>query len=106
MQAFQKNNKANMDSDESSFSGEEGALFEDNFQPYRFEPTYTEAELQIMTAHSCSSSSPIDMSWCKCGNCVSNINIDEKICCKNPLLLSDEEFEHHNCIAQTTDSLC
>ena len=65
-------------------------------------------ETQIMTAQShennmeCSSSSPTDMSWCKCGNCVSDINIDEKICCKNPLLLSDEEFENHKCIAETT----
>ena len=61
----------------------------------------------IMKAHSYEnimecSSSPNDMSWCKCSYCISKVNIDEKIYCKNPLLLSNEEFENVNCIAQKT----
>ena len=72
-------------------------------KPYRFEATYTERELQIMADHENdnineSSSSNADMSWCKCGYCVGNVNIVDKICCKNPLVLSEEEFD---CITQT-----
>ena len=64
-------------------------LFEDSVKPYRFEPTCMEDELQIMTVHSYEnimgcSSSPNEMSWCKCSYCVSNVNIDVKYVVKMP----------------------
>ena len=84
----------------------EGALFEDSVKPYRFEPRYSENELQVIThannAMIESSSTPVDISWCKCGFCVCDADIDEKVCCKNPLLLPDEEFGNLTCITQTT----
>ena len=96
-----------MDTDEEScFSDEEGALFEDSVKPYRFEPRYSENELQVMThannAMIESNSTPVDISWCKCGFCVCDADIDEKVYCKTPLLLPDEEFGNLTCITQTT----
>ena len=86
----------------SCFSDDEGAFFEENVKRYRFEPTYTEDEVQAMSDRtqrdnilaypSCSTSS-CDIVWCKRGCCVSNTNIDEKLCCKNPLLLPDEKSQ-------------
>lgn len=93
-------------SDESCFSDEEGASFQDGVQAYRFEPKYTEEKLQVRAAHShentVTNDSFSDMSWCECGHCTNNTNIDEKICCKNPMLLDHDDFENLNCIAQTT----
>ena len=56
-----------MDTDEEScFSDEEGALFEDSVKPYRFEPKYSGNEHQVMThannAMIESSSTPVDIS--------------------------------------------
>lgn len=93
-----------MDSDERNFSDEEGSIFEVGLKPYKLEPMYTENELEIMSrreddATTESSGSYTDMSWCKCSHCIQNINIAEKICCKNPQMLFEEEFD---CITKTT----
>lgn len=94
-----------MDSDESNFSDEELDLFDDSVMPYRFEPRYTEKELQDMVEHerdAMSSDNSSDLSWCKCGHCSLKENIVEKICCKNPLILSEDDFEHFDCITMAT----
>ena len=42
-----------------------------------------------------------DMSWCLCGHCVHDTHIEEKICCKNPLILPEEKFNGFDCITQS-----
>ena len=38
------------------------------------------------------------MSWCLCGHCIHDIHIEEKICCKNPLILPSEKCNAFECI--------
>lgn len=42
-----------------------------------------------------------DMSWCLCSHCIHGQNIEEKICCKNPLILPNAKFNESDCITLT-----
>lgn len=90
-------------------------IFDSGIEPYSFEPEYTVEEIQQRRENICGENSlsqnEIDdgnMDWCCCLMCSHDTSIVEKVCCKSPKILSDEQFGNESCITGTATfhSIC
>ena len=77
----------------------------EEIEPFSFELCYTSEELEQMACSPQQRNNVYaekhDTQWCICQYCVKDVQIVEKVCCKNPSILSIETFNEFDCITQS-----